>query len=61
MDYQDRIDYLLGEMEDKLNNSSIDAESADYHIDIISAIDTSNLSNADKETISDLECYYNIS
>ena len=60
MNYQDRIQSLLAFIEDNWDNygSMIDAE---YHIDIMSAIDTSNLSNADKETISDLECYYNIS
>ena len=59
MVYKDRISTVLNVIENNWANfGSLD--DADYHITLLSGIDCNNLSNADKETISDFETYYNM-
>ena len=59
MKYKDRISTVLNVIKNNWANFG-SLEDADYHITLLSCINCNNLSNDDKETISDFEAYYNI-
>ena len=57
--YKDRISTVLNVIENNLANF-VSVDTAEYHQTLLASIDCNNLSNDDKETISDFEAYYNI-
>ena len=57
--YKDRISTVLNVIENNLANF-VSVDIAEYHQTLLASIDCNNLSNDDKETISDFEAYYNI-